>query len=229
MSRKLKNKWEPQYRQELTFLHPYPTLVPRNVAITGSGNARSMRSNHHLSGFITPKRARLMRSKDQISAPATEQDWEMDPQPEPTASSLEPTETSKNLKAPPQVLITTSLLARGLDFVPDTHVLLPDAAPSRGSRSSSYNPNLNLNPLTESAFDLTNGRSSGGGLAAANSSLELLHRAGRAARAGRSGKVILFDSRSAGDRPLINKTGKRVGRVRGRAEKMIAELTRRRR
>lgn len=186
-----------------------------------------MRSNHHLSGFLSPKKSRPAKPSDQKSIPIEEESWEADQEQESTIVS-EPIKPSQNLESSPRVLITTSLLARGLDFVPDTHVFLPDAAPSRGSRSSSYNPNLNLNPLTNSSFDLNNSNSSGGGLAAANSSLELLHRAGRAARAGRSGKVVLFDSKSAGDRPLINKTGRRVGRVRGRAEKMIEELTRKR-
>ena len=57
--------------------------------------------------------------------------------------------------------------------------------------------------------------------------LELLHRAGRAARAGRSARLVLFDKDATADkrRVLKNKQGRVVGRVMGRVEKLVKPLT----
>lgn len=99
----------------------------------------------------------------------------------------------------PRVLITTSLLSRGLDFGPDVrHVFLPDAGRRGGASAHAAN----------------------------NNALELLHRAGRSARAGRAGSVVLFDRESAPGRSkvLINRRGQKRGIVRGQMDLLVREL-----
>lgn len=101
--------------------------------------------------------------------------------------------------AAPRVLVTTSLLSRGLDFGPDVrHVFLPDAG--RDGRRSVH--------------------------AANNNALELLHRAGRSARAGRAGRVVLFDTASAPGhaKVLLNRSGQKRGVVRGQMALLVREL-----
>ncbi|KAL4399073.1 ATP binding protein [Malassezia pachydermatis] len=101
----------------------------------------------------------------------------------------------------PRVLITTSLLSRGLDFGPYVrHVFLPDAG--RNTARSVH--------------------------AANNNALELLHRAGRSARAGRSGTVVVFDKNSAPGKTkvLINHRGQKKGIVRGQMDLLVHALKR---
>lgn len=104
-------------------------------------------------------------------------------------------------KDAPRVLITTSLLSRGLDFGPRVrHVLLPDAG--RATARSVH--------------------------AANNNALELLHRAGRSARAGRAGTVVVFDKNSAPNKAkvLINLRGQKKGVVRGQMDLLVSALKR---
>lgn len=101
----------------------------------------------------------------------------------------------------PRVLITTSVLSRGLDFGPHLrHVFVPDAG--RRGRTSVHNANHNA--------------------------LELLHRAGRSARAGRPGTVVLFDKSSAPghSKVLINRRGQKKGVIRGQMDLLVRELKR---
>ena len=142
------------------------------VALTGDAERRSTRTNADLARFLVdPRRASGGGSGGSSSSDG------------------------------PRVLITTSLLSRGLDFGPDVrHVLLPDAG-REGSRSAH---------------------------AANNNALELLHRAGRSARAGRAGHVVLFDRASAPGRSkvLLNRAGKRRGIIRGQMDLLVRELRR---
>lgn len=101
----------------------------------------------------------------------------------------------------PRVLLTTSLLSRGLDFGPFVrHVFLPDAG--RHTTRSVH--------------------------AANNNALELLHRAGRSARAGRAGTVVVFDKDSAPGKTkvLINHRGQKKGIVRGQMALLVDALRR---
>ncbi|TBU38468.1 P-loop containing nucleoside triphosphate hydrolase protein [Dichomitus squalens] len=77
-----------------------------NVALTSAGDARKRGSNHHLDGFLRVR-------SDSASAPAAT--------PATGAGSMD------DLKEVPHVMITTSLLSRGLDFSPDVkHVFIVD-------------------------------------------------------------------------------------------------------
>ncbi|PIL30045.1 transporter [Ganoderma sinense ZZ0214-1] len=82
-----------------------------NVALTRAGDARKRGSNHHLDGFLRVRDA---------SAPA--------PAPAPTSSlATGGAGAMDDLKEVPHVMITTSLLSRGLDFAPDVkHVFIVD-------------------------------------------------------------------------------------------------------
>lgn len=81
----------------------------RNVAMTGMAESRKRGTNHHLDGFLKVKTKALSI---------------------PSSSSSLPSSPSSDLKDPkktPHVLITTSLLSRGLDFSPDIkHVFIVD-------------------------------------------------------------------------------------------------------
>lgn len=109
----------------------------------------------------------------------------------------------------PRVLIATSLLSRGLDFNSTvSHIFIPDAGSASASAAGSYSRRVGAG-----AVNLT--------------ALELLHRAGRAARAGRSARLVLFDRDATADkrRVLKNKQGRVVGKVMGRVEKLVKPLT----
>lgn len=91
-----------------------------NVALASSSDARKRGSNHHLDGFLRTK-ARTITSEDNeraddktLSSPAEQQ--------EPKADAAM-TDVSQR----PHVMITTSLLSRGLDFAPEIkHVFIVD-------------------------------------------------------------------------------------------------------
>ncbi|KAL4072077.1 P-loop containing nucleoside triphosphate hydrolase protein [Scleroderma citrinum] len=78
----------------------------KSVALTGSAESRQRGSNHHLDGF-------LKRNPSSVSVPST--------------SSTTPVASSSDPAVIPHVLVTTSLLSRGLDFSPDIkHVFIVD-------------------------------------------------------------------------------------------------------
>ncbi|VDB85076.1 unnamed protein product [Peniophora sp. CBMAI 1063] len=105
-----------------------------NVAVTGGADVRSFGSNRHLKGFLS--------SQPAPATPAAEELPEGIPK---------PVDNDKS----PRVLVSTALLARGMDFAPDVRtVFLLDA------------------PATAADF---------------------LHRAGRTARAGRPGRLVIFE------------------------------------
>ncbi|KDN53470.1 DEAD-domain-containing protein [Tilletiaria anomala UBC 951] len=150
-----------------------------NVALTGESKTRSMRSNAHLAGFLTSTRG---------STPASAADV-------PSSSSS------------PRVLVTTSLLSRGLDFDSSvSHIFIPDAKSASASAAGTA-------PRRAARQEL--------------SALELLHRAGRGARAGRNATLVLFDKDATpqGRRVLKNRKGKTVGRVIGRLERIVKPLS----
>ncbi|KAH9891339.1 P-loop containing nucleoside triphosphate hydrolase protein [Cubamyces lactineus] len=97
-----------------------------NIALTRSGNARKHGSNHHLHGFLRSRQA----GED---VPATDADSTAGASPaseenSPVAPSVSVAATSMGqLREIPHVMITTSLLSRGLDFAPDVkHVFIVD-------------------------------------------------------------------------------------------------------
>ena len=97
----------------------------RNVALTKDSDARNFGNNHHLDGFLRTNNSR---------------------------TKLRSSSLGKNKE--PDVMITTSMLSRGLDFSPDVrHVFIVDEP---------------------------------------RNMVDFLHRAGRSARAGQFGKVVVF-------------------------------------
>ena len=84
----------------------------RTIALTGTAESRKRGSNHHLDGFLKTKTKVFAGSAASSSAIATV--------PKPSADSKDPKKT-------PHVMITTSLLSRGLDFSPEIkHVFIID-------------------------------------------------------------------------------------------------------
>lgn len=79
-----------------------------NIALTKTSSARSIGSNRHLSGFLKPSAA--------------------SPRAPPVLASPNAKEAKDSKSGPaPDVLITTSLLSRGLDFAPSVkHVFIAD-------------------------------------------------------------------------------------------------------
>jgi ATP-dependent RNA helicase MRH4 len=97
----------------------------RNLALTKNGEARNFGNNHHLDGFL---RTNGSRPKSRSSPQSADKE--------------------------PHVMITTSMLSRGLDFSPDVqHVFIVDEP---------------------------------------RNMVDFLHRAGRSARGGQVGKVVVF-------------------------------------
>lgn len=83
-----------------------------NIALTGTSVARHRGNNHHLDGFLRKPLAHSVTSTTK----------------EATSTTDEPTEGAKEDANTPYVLITTSLLSRGLDFSPEIkNVLIVDA------------------------------------------------------------------------------------------------------
>ncbi len=169
------------------------TLSPhhRNVALTGESKTRSMRTNSHLAGFLTSSVA----GKDKPAAAADST---------PSEATAEPaTAAAAAADESPRVLISTSLLARGLDFTPRvSHIFLPDSGSASNAAAGGKAKRGSMSPL------------------------ELLHRAGRGARAGSKATLVLFDKDATpeGRRLLRNKSGKTAGRVIGRVERLIRPL-----
>ncbi|KAI8983171.1 P-loop containing nucleoside triphosphate hydrolase protein [Trametes punicea] len=89
-----------------------------NIVLTSASDARRRGSNHHLDGFLRVRRpdedGGVQDASSEASAPPA-------PASVPGATSME------QLKDVPHVMITTSLLSRGLDFAPDVkHVFIVD-------------------------------------------------------------------------------------------------------
>jgi ATP-dependent RNA helicase MRH4, mitochondrial len=120
----------------------------RNVALTKDGGARNFGNNHHLDGFL-----RTTGSK---------------PKREPSSSPIKDKEV--------HVMITTSMLSRGLDFSPEVrHVFIVDEP---------------------------------------RNMVDFLHRAGRSARAGQSGKVVVFGKLKGRGSAKATEMKKKVGALR---------------
>lgn len=119
----------------------------RNVALTKNGDARNFGNNHHLDGFL---RTNNTRTKSRSS--------------------------SKSEDKEPCVMITTSMLSRGLDFSPDVrHVFIVDEP---------------------------------------RNMVDFLHRAGRSARAGQVGKVVVFGKMKGRGSARTMEMKKKVGALR---------------
>ncbi|OSD05588.1 P-loop containing nucleoside triphosphate hydrolase protein [Trametes coccinea BRFM310] len=87
-----------------------------NVALTRSSDARKRGSNHHLDGFLRVRHPEEKGESADASASTSAEAAAA-----PGATSME------QLKDVPHVMITTSLLSRGLDFAPDVkHVFIVD-------------------------------------------------------------------------------------------------------
>ncbi|KAL1940546.1 hypothetical protein VTO73DRAFT_7981 [Trametes versicolor] len=92
-----------------------------SVALTSAGESRKRGSNHHLDGFL---RVRELEAPGSSSADAIE--VKAEPEVKAEESAAEP-RTMGEVKDVPHVMITTSLLSRGLDFSPDVkHVFIVD-------------------------------------------------------------------------------------------------------
>ena len=86
-----------------------------NVALTKAGDARLHGSNHHLDGFLRVRNA----EKGESATVSEGQKDEKEKQVEKKKGEKE--------EETPSVMITTSLLSRGLDFAPDVrHVFIVD-------------------------------------------------------------------------------------------------------
>ncbi|KAI0762265.1 P-loop containing nucleoside triphosphate hydrolase protein [Fomes fomentarius] len=91
-----------------------------NVALTSAGEARKHGSNHHLDGFL-----RVRDSESEIQGEVKEDAGAERDEDGKTGASRRA--TMEDLKDVPHVVITTSLLSRGLDFAPDVkHVFIVD-------------------------------------------------------------------------------------------------------
>lgn len=110
-----------------------------NVALTSSAETRRHGNNHHLDGFL--RKPGKQQESEEDEGRARRQD-------------LSVAESGAKNQDVPHVLITTSLLSRGLDFSPEIkNVLIVDAP---------------------------------------RNMIDFIHRAGRTARAGARGTVVIF-------------------------------------
>ncbi|KAI9062272.1 P-loop containing nucleoside triphosphate hydrolase protein [Trametes sanguinea] len=95
-----------------------------NVVLSRESDARKRGSNHHLDGFLRVRRPE--RDGDEAAAPEStpsEAAQAATPAPAPASGAM----SMEQLKDVPHVMITTSLLSRGLDFAPDVkHVFIVD-------------------------------------------------------------------------------------------------------
>ncbi|KAL0959100.1 hypothetical protein HGRIS_014398 [Hohenbuehelia grisea] len=88
----------------------------QNVALTSESSARKHGSNHHLDGFLRPP----VKKVPEPTSPSSSSDPAPSPTPEAAVTPMTPADA-------PHVMITTSLLSRGLDFAPDIrHVFIVD-------------------------------------------------------------------------------------------------------
>jgi len=118
-----------------------------NVALTKDGDARNIGNNHHLDGFL-----RSTNYKPKPRSPSSSRDQE------------------------PHVMITTSMLSRGLDFSPQVrHIFIVDEP---------------------------------------RNMVDFLHRAGRSARAGHVGKVVVFGKLKGRGSLRATEMKKKVGALR---------------
>lgn len=118
-----------------------------NVALTKDGAARNFGNNHHLDGFL---RTNNSGAKPRSSPPSGDKE--------------------------PHVMITTSMLSRGLDFSPNVrHVFIVDEP---------------------------------------RNMIDFLHRAGRSARAGQVGKVVVFGKLKGRGSAKATEMKKKVGALR---------------
>ncbi|KAH9855735.1 P-loop containing nucleoside triphosphate hydrolase protein [Lenzites betulinus] len=94
-----------------------------NVALTRASETRKRGSNHHLDGFL-----RVRTADQDAPTPDAEAEAEEAVEANSVAKPSAPTARSmEELKDIPHVMITTSLLSRGLDFSPDVkHVFIVD-------------------------------------------------------------------------------------------------------
>ena len=115
--------------------------------MTKDGGARNFGNNHHLDGFL--------RTAD---------------------SKPKPSSSSPGKDKEPNVMITTSMLSRGLDFSPEVrHVFIVDEP---------------------------------------RNMIDFLHRAGRSARAGQSGKVVVFGKLKGRGSARATEMKRKVGALR---------------
>ena len=95
----------------------------KNIALTSTSDQRRRGSNQHLEGFLRqlPKNT---QEKAVVESPLVPEKRTLQ---RPIKSSSPTTGLQSNLKEEPHVMITTSLLSRGLDFSPNIrHVFIVD-------------------------------------------------------------------------------------------------------
>ena len=118
-----------------------------NIALTKDSDARNIGNNHHLDGFLRT-----------------------------TSSGRKPRPYPQNKGSEPHVMITTSMLSRGLDFSPEVaHIFIVDEP---------------------------------------RNMVDFLHRAGRSARAGHTGKVVVFGKLSGRGSAKTTEMKKKIGALR---------------
>ncbi|TFK86167.1 P-loop containing nucleoside triphosphate hydrolase protein, partial [Polyporus arcularius HHB13444] len=89
-----------------------------NVALTKASDSRLRGSNHHLDGFLRVRKS---------AAAAEEGEKEQEKKTEDAKEEQEDAKEEQEEQETPSVMITTSLLSRGLDFAPDVqHVFIVD-------------------------------------------------------------------------------------------------------
>lgn len=98
----------------------------KNVALTSTSDQRKRGSNHHLEGFLRKQPKTSQDISEEVVPETTPEPVRQTLQPLVKSSPLTP-EIKSNPKEEPHVMITTSLLSRGLDFSPSIrHVFIVD-------------------------------------------------------------------------------------------------------